>query len=59
MHGGDFGFFCVQFSNQAVKRILGDRVYAAYSLSTSKKEEQEQIVVKRSAGLNLDPGRGD
>ena len=45
MHGSDFGFFCVQFSNQAVKRILGDRVYAAYSLifpSTSRKEEKHK-----------------
>ena len=41
----------LQFSNQAVKRILGDRVYAAYSLiflSRARKEVSQSSQAKRA-----------
>ena len=56
MHSGDFDFSFVQFSNQAVKGILGDTVYAAYSLFTSKKEKHKKTYFYR-AGLKKEPLR--
>ena len=50
MHGRDFDFSFVRFSDQVVKRILGDRIYAAYSLiflSRARKEVSQSSQVKK------------